>query len=193
MRIVNRGEAARGRQGSTRGIQSDGCDHTRCAMAVLAVGLDNHWASDEGVGGEMVYRLQERLAAKALAARPAVRVLALPQPDVALIDAMEDCERLLVVDAVRSGAPPGTLHHVDWAPGSVEDRGVARASSHGLGVREVLELAAAMDKLPARVELWGVEIVSTEPGQGLSPAVAAALPGLVERVLSALQGQPHCR
>jgi hydrogenase maturation protease len=162
-------------------------------MTILIAGIGNPWASDDGVGGEVVRRLQERLAAKPLAARPAVRLLALPRPDVALIDAIGDCERLIVVDAVRSGAPPGTLHRVAWAPGSVEDRGVARASSHGLGVREVLELAAAMDKLPARVELWGVEIVSTEPGQGLSPAVTAALPGLVERLLSALQGQPDSR
>lgn len=159
-------------------------------MTILIAGIGNPWASDDGIGGEVVRRLQERLATEPLAGRPAVRLLALTQPDVALIDAMGDCERLLVVDAVRSAAPPGTLHRVTWTPGSVEDRSVARASSHGLGVREVLELAAAMDRLPAHVELWGIEIASTGPGQGLSPAVAAALPALVEGLLNVIQGQP---
>jgi hydrogenase maturation protease len=162
-------------------------------MTILVAGIGNPWASDDGVGGEVVRRLQERLAAEPAEARPVVKLLILGQPDVALIDAMGDCERLIVVDAVRSGAPPGTLHHVAWAPGSVEERGVARASSHGLGVREVLELATAMGRLPARVELWGVEIASTEPDQGLSPAVADALPGLVEGLLGALHGQLDSR
>jgi hydrogenase maturation protease len=100
----------------------------------------------------VVRRLQERLAAEPAEARPAAKLLILGQPDVALIDAMGEYERLLVMDAVRSGAPPGTLHRVDWTYGSVEARGVARASSHGLGVRKVLELAAAMSRLPALVE-----------------------------------------
>jgi hypothetical protein len=53
-----------------------------------------------------------------------------------------------------------------WESGMLAARGVQRASSHGFGVRELLEMAEVMGKLPARVELWGIEIASTEAGQG---------------------------
>lgn len=155
-------------------------------MTILVVGIGNPWASDDGVGGEAVRCLRDRLAMTPAAGRPAARLLALRQPDASLLDALGDCERLIVVDAVRSGAPPGTRHRVAWTPGCVEERGVARASSHGLGVRDLLELAAAMGRLPAHVELWGVEIASTQPGQGLTPEVARALPALVESLLAVM-------
>ena len=155
-------------------------------MTILMAGIGNPWAMDDGVGSEAVRCLHERLATWPPAGRPAARLVALPPPDGSLIDALGDCERLIVVDAVQSGAPPGTLHRVAWASGHVEPRGVVRASSHGLGVYELLELAAALGRLPAHVELWGVEAASTEPGPGLSPAVASALPALVEELLEVM-------
>jgi Ni,Fe-hydrogenase maturation factor len=44
-----------------------------------------------------------------------------------------------------------------------------------------------MGRLPSQVIFWGVEVASTAPGEGLSPAVAAALPIVVGRLRRELQ------
>jgi len=156
-------------------------------MHICIVGIGNPWASDDGVGSEVVRRLQ---AEYGVGDQGAIKFMTLPQPGVELLDLMDHCDVLMLVDAVSSGAPPGTLHREEWRPGLLDSRGVERASSHGFGVREVLDLATALGRLPGQVILWGVEVASTEPGEGLSPAVAAAVPSVVARLRRELEGWP---
>ncbi len=147
-------------------------------MTTLILGIGNEWASDDGVGPEVVRRLQGRWKQGGRESAEKVEFSILAQPDLSLLDRIAGCAYLIVVDAVVAGQPPGTLHREMWEPGVLAARGVQRASSHGFGVRELLEMAAVMGKLPERVELWGIEIASTEPGQGLSPEVAGAVDGV---------------
>ena len=149
-------------------------------MTTLILGIGNEWASDDGVGPEVVRRLQGRWQKQSREPDQAVEFSILAQPDLLLLDRIVGYANLIVVDAVVSGSPPGTVHHEKWEPGVLEARGVQRASSHGFGVRELLEMAAVIGKLPENVELWGIEIVSTQPGQGLSAELEGAVGGVVE-------------
>ena len=165
-------------------------------MRIYVVGVGNSWASDDAIGPKVVRQLQaqfgETLADQTISqngrvtsqpgARAQVVFQTLSHPAVELLDLKEQCDVLLVVDAVASGAPPGTIHRELWQTGVLSSKGVERASTHGLGVHELLELAAKLDQLPGQVILVGIEINSTKPGHGLSPDVAAALPALVERL-----------
>lgn len=155
-------------------------------MRVLVAGIGNPWASDDGVGAEVIRRLQARLPAEPNMGGRAVEVLTMGQPSFDLLDVVDGYDQLIIVDAVASGAEPGTVHCVAWQPGVVLDRGVERVSSHGLGIREVLELGAALGRLPGRVDLWGIEAGSTTSGSGLSPSLAAAVPAIVERFMTEL-------
>lgn len=152
-------------------------------MTVRVVGIGNPWAADDGVGAAVIDLLRRRLSLETEATRSQLELLTLTQPGLELLDAMDGCEQLIVVDAVATGAPPGTLHCIEWRPGVITERGVERASSHGLGLREMLDLAAVLGKLPRWVMVWGVEMASDAAGQGLSPEVAAALPGIVEELM----------
>lgn len=150
-------------------------------MSTLVVGIGNPWASDDGVGQEVVHRLEALAEAHMRhGGRAPVTCVTLAQPDVALLDALESCDTAIIVDAVISGAPPGTVHRQLWQPGMLGVRVAARASSHGFGVRELLDMAAALERLPEKVILWGIEAGSREPGQGLSAEVLAAVPAVVE-------------
>jgi hydrogenase maturation protease len=149
-------------------------------MTSLILGIGNDWASDDGVGPEVVRRAQDRWQQEGLVSEPKIEFNILAQPDLSLLDRLVDYDSLIVVDAVSGPQPPGTLHRQVWKPGLLATRGVQRASSHGFGVRELLNMAAVMGKLPEHVELWGIEIASTEPGQGLSAEVAGAVDGVVE-------------
>jgi len=162
-------------------------------MTTLVLGIGNEWASDDGVGPEVVRRLrmrwqeEGRLQQQGREPDQGVVFSILAQPDLSLLDQIVGYANLIVVDAVVSDQPPGTVHGEMWEPGVLATRGVQRASSHGFGVRELLEMAAVMGKLPGRVELWGIEIASTEPGQGLSVEVTAAVDGVVKALVQRLE------
>ena len=87
----------------------------------------------------------------------------------------------VVVDAVRTGAPPGTLLVSPAA--AMPEVTDAAASTHGLGVRDTLALARALGRLPARAYVVGVEAEQTRLGEGLSAPVRAAVPLAASAVL----------
>lgn len=169
-------------------------------MRICVMGVGNRWASDDAVGPEVIERLQVEFEAAAsdphavetpdqakVGDTPAVTFVTVRQPGLEMIEKIEQCDILMIVDAVVSGAPPGTVHRQAWQSGVIDSRGVERASSHGFGVREVLELAATLNKMPARVVLWGIEAGSTESGTTMSPAVEAALPQITRDLYQELK------
>jgi len=95
-----------------------------------------------------------------------------------LLDEMEGFDRVVVVDAVRTGAhPPGAVHALP-----VEDlRAPSGPSPHALGLPSALGLARrAGAPVPLRVFLVLVEVeVMDEVGEGLTREVAAAVPRAV--------------
>lgn len=156
-------------------------------MTIRIIGIGNRWASDDGVGPEVVDQLQTRLENEAAGFETRIECKSFSRPDLALIEAMEGCRKAVFVDAVVSGAPPGTLHILEWQPGVILPRGVERASSHGFGLREVLELAKTLDRLPEQVLICGIEVTSTEPGIGFTSEVAAAVPEAVDAMFQLLR------
>ena len=153
----------------------------------LVLGIGNEWATDDGVGPQVVRRVQQSWAVRGRNATREVGFVVMARPDLSLLEHLTGVHRLIVVDAVVSGAAPGTLHRQVWRPGATESRGVERASSHGFGVAELLQMAAALGKLPRLVELWGIEIASTEPGAGLTPTVARAADEIAAQLRGTLE------
>jgi hydrogenase maturation protease len=63
----------------------------------------------------------------------------------------------ILIDAARSGAPPGTLHEFSFD--ELERCAAARPiSSHGLGVAAAVELARKLGRAPARGIILAIEI-----------------------------------
>ena len=107
-----------------------------------------------------------------------ISFVVLDRPGALLLTHLHDAERVIVVDAVRSGAPPGTLHRLEpgkWAASE-------SVSSHGFGLAAALELARALDDLPPHLVLHGIEIDPSNAGFSLSEAVRRSLPGLVREI-----------
>jgi hydrogenase maturation protease len=101
----------------------------------------------------------------------------------ALIDLFEGVDEAAVIDAVRSGAEPGTVHRiaVGDAPVAALPRG---ASTHLIGLAEALELARVLGRLPPRTTVYGIEGGRFGLGDAVSPPVAAA----IDRVVAELSG-----
>lgn len=98
-----------------------------------------------------------------------------------VFQALERCRLLIMVDAVQSGAPAGTLHRFDLLQPPASRPW--RFSTHTLDPLEVVELARRLGrKLPERMILFGVEGCRFELGEALSEAVSASLQELGRRV-----------
>jgi hydrogenase maturation protease len=143
-------------------------------VKVLGLGSPH---GDDQAGWKLVAFLNERL--------PAVAAVALSEP-LGLLDHLEGCAHLVLVDACQSGATPGTVLRLTWPDPRLDAPG--GTSTHGLGVGSALALARTLRRLPPRVVLISVEVESCEPGADLSPAVRAALPELFRQVLAEVNG-----
>jgi len=107
-------------------------------------------------------------------------VIALAEP-TRLLDCLDGCERLIVIDASCSGQAPGTITRLVWPDPAIQGR--PGRSSHGFDVPAVLAMANWLGRLPASVVLFGIEVQACEPAGALSPALSRALPGLWTEVL----------
>jgi hydrogenase maturation protease len=133
---------------------------------VRIVGVGNPWRSDDGAGLAVARALRGTI--------PGVEVLEREGEPAALIDAWEGAETVWVVDAVASGATPGTVHRFDAAGGPLP-AALFGASTHLLGLADAVELARALGRLPDRLVVVGIEGASFEAGTTLTPAVAGAV------------------
>ena len=147
---------------------------SRCVV----VGVGNAYRGDDGVGLAVVERLRGAIPA-------GVEVLTCEQEASRVIDAIEGREAAVLVDASSSGAAPGTIHRFDASAEPVPARSF-RSSTHAFGVGEAIELARALGKLPGTVVVYGIEGERFAAGEGLSPAVDAA----VETAANAVMGEP---
>jgi hydrogenase maturation protease len=149
-------------------------------MKIIVIGLGQSLRGDDAAGLEAVHRWQERHPGTAT--RPEVRVELAELPGLGLLDLIEGAQAAVIVDAVQSGAPPGTLHRLgpDDLAAFTPDAG----SAHGWGVAETLQLGRSLSPSlgDCRITLIGIEAAQMELGTGLSPQVEAALAGAVEMI-----------
>ena len=155
----------------------------------LVVGLGCIDRGDDAIGPVVAARVDAAVTASGLAG---VRVIVHEDP-TALVEEMADSEVTVIVDAMRSGAPAGTvtLHEAGRDEPALSARtSTGPAGTHGLGLAAAIELARALDRLPARVVVVGIEAVDFEHGHALSVPVKDAVPRAVEAILGVLGAGP---
>jgi hydrogenase maturation protease len=145
------------------------------------IGCGNLNRSDDGVGVVVAKRLDERLRRHPV---PGVRVFDCGTAGMEVMFAARGSEALLVLDACRTGAAPGTLYDV---PGDV----VARERQPSLSLHDFRwDDALAVGRkifqadFPADVRVWLVEAETLALGLDLSPVVSQAADELYRRALA---------
>ncbi len=91
-----------------------------------------------------------------------------------LIELWQGAAQTIVVDAVASGQGAGILHVIDGAAGPLPSALIAH-SSHAFGLAQAIEMARALDRLPARFDIVGIEGQAFGHGESMTEAVAAAV------------------
>jgi len=148
-------------------------------LRVLIIGIGNDHRHDDAVG---------LIAARRLSASKLSRVTIVEATGegTALMELWQNADTVILLDAVRSGAVPGAIHRID-ARTRIVPTHFLRCSTHAFGVAEAIELARALNRLPSRLLIFGIEGRDFTPGTGLSPDVENALPTLLKTVTRELE------
>ena len=139
---------------------------TPAPAKLLIIGVGNSYRSDDGIGISVLHRLREQVPGE-------IRTLEATGEGTALMESWKDAAAVIMVDAVRSGAPPGTIHRLDAHAGQIPKR-FFHYSTHAFGIAEAIELSRALGLLPRRLVVYGIEGKSFAAGVGLSTEVEQA-------------------
>jgi len=148
-------------------------------MNVLVLGAGNILLSDEGIGVRVVEALQDRYSIP-----DAVEVLDGGTCGMGLLDVLAGRDHLIIVDAVNTGRPPGTL--VRLADDEIPAAFRTKSSPHQLGLQDVLALLHLLDKAPRRLTVIGVQPSSLDLSLELSPLVAGKLDEMLAMLVAEL-------
>lgn len=150
-------------------------------MSTLIIGLGNPLVTDDSVGLRVAADLRSHVAG-----RPDVEVTEDYWGGLRLMEQMVGYDRAIVIDAICSGAPPGTIHHL--TPGDMPTQ--RSASSHDMTLSTALTFGRQAGlRLPADEAILLVGIEADDIlnfGESCTPAVAAAVPRAVADVLAAV-------
>jgi hydrogenase maturation protease len=159
---------------------AEGADHGKA----LIVALGNPLMGDDGAGAAVLERLRQQGADRR------ARLCELGAAGVDLLIEMEGAHMLVLLDAMVSPDPPGTVRVFEQSEifAYAESRG---GGSHQPSLAETLRMAEKLALLPPRVALVGIAARQFELGAGLSPEVAAAVDQAAEAALHLLDGEPR--
>jgi len=146
---------------------------------LIILGIGNPYRGDDGVGLVVARSLRDKVPRD-------VVVLEQGGEPAALIEAWADADAVLLIDAVSSGAKPGSLHVID-ATRTPLSRDLFRHSTHSFGVAEAVELARTLGKLPPALWIYGIEGKDFGTGLDLSPQVAEAAGKTADAVLDKIR------
>lgn len=163
--------------------------HTDVKPTILILGIGNLVMTDDGVGVQVVQRLQREYRFPAQ-----VDIMDGGTLGLDILPRLEGIERLIVVDAVETGQAPGTCVRLygDEIPVALE----TKISPHQMGLKDLLSVAMLMGHAPREMVLVGVQPGSIEMGTELTCDVEAKVEYMVDNVLNELRNwgvQPeHC-
>jgi hydrogenase maturation protease len=145
-------------------------------MNTVVLGLGNPIRTDDGVG---VHAIRKLAAEDSLP--PGVRIIEGGTLGLDLLPSLRGVKHLLALDAVDTGAAPGTLSR--FADKELANLPISK-SVHLLGFADLLGTLNLLGDFPAEVALLGIQPESTDWGIKLTPAVDAAVNDLVEAALA---------
>jgi hydrogenase maturation protease len=147
---------------------------------VLVLGIGNPLRGDDGIGPRLVEELVR------IGLPQEVTALDVGPGGLDLFRVLEGWERAVIVDTADVGQEPGQI--VRFTPDQVRlALATDGVSLHHAGLGEVIALADALGQTLPKMAIFGVQPAGFDWWEGLSPAVEAALPALVDAVIGAIE------
>lgn len=145
-------------------------------MPVVVIGIGNRYRGDDDAGLAVIRSLRTSILPQG------VRLVEGVKDGMELLEYWDERACVMLVDAMVSGAVPGTIACFDALrdplPADLSFR-----STHALGVAEALLLGQALQRLPQLLFLYGIEGHAYQQREGMSSEVERAVAVVVEMVM----------
>lgn len=163
------------------GIAPVGNDPTEGASAgkIVVLGIGNPYLKDDGVGILVAQELRSRRLGSDVLVYDSQTI------EASLIWEFRQARALIIVDALTSGAPAGTVSRFRLAPKRGATEGIP--SLHELRLHDLVDLAG-LDVISSPVTIVAVEPKDCRLGEGLTEEVQAAVPKAVDEVSNLVSG-----
>jgi hydrogenase maturation protease len=143
--------------------------------SILVLGVGNYLMGDEGVGVHTIQKMSK------IELPERVDILDGGTGGFLLLNCFEAYKTVIFVDATMDGKPEGTITLL--RPKFAADFPSA-LSVHDVGLKDMIEAVYLMEKVPD-IHLFTVSIKQLDPMTvELNPKIKAALPKLIENILS---------
>jgi hydrogenase maturation protease len=148
-------------------------------VKIMAVG--NSFYGDDGIGAAVLEQIRKADVF------PGAELFDAHTDALSLLDHLSPGEAHVIIDAAEMGLPPG---EVAWfRPEDVRLKIQSdHLSMHGFGLAETFAMARQLGRLPEELIIVGVQPQRIEINQGLSDAVAAAVPRIISIIQAEVQG-----
>jgi hydrogenase maturation protease len=153
------------------------------ANAILVVGLGNLIRTDDGIGIHAMRALAESPRLPANPSKPIVFIDGGTR-GLQLVNDAAGASHVLVLDAIDTAAPPGTLVTL----GADELASLPAGSTvHELGIGDWITALAVLTGRVPELRFLGLQPLDTGWGTSLTPALQQGLDGLVNAALDQLE------
>lgn len=147
---------------------------------ILVLGVGNLLLRDEGFGVHVARRLME------MDLPPDVEVLDGGTGGLDLLDDIEGREKVVFIDVVRVGEPPGTLYR--FGPEALKEKSKSYLSLHDIDVGDLLKFIDALGLKKPEIMVIGIEPKDMETASlELSPELEAQVPKVIELVMKEIR------
>lgn len=149
--------------------------------SIKVLGIGSPFGDDQA-GWHVAESLKQQLALNSHI-NTLVHIESIDRPGIRLIELISACTTVFLIDAVKSGSPPGTIHQ--FTKEEIIHSEVP-FSTHHMGILEALHIAEALNELPEHLFLYGIEIESVCFNALLSKPVALAVSALSNQLKSVI-------
>ncbi len=153
---------------------------------ILVIGIGNRFRNDDGLGLVVAGKLKGRVPDN-------VEVAECADDGTNLVERWSGFTFVIAIDALSSGAPPGTIERIDLRTDAIPSEKF-HCSTHAFGLSASVELARSLGTLPEQLVIYGIEGVDFAMGEVLSPVVresADRVVSLIQNEIKSIVAPPH--
>ena len=163
-------------------MRIDEPERAMCYGKAVVLCLGNKYRKDDAAG----IRVADKLLQMDLG--EGVVVESCQSADLSLLSSYGGADRVIIVDALRSDATPGTVSRYDMTPARSRVRSLP--GSHSIRLHDMFDIAHQSGLLSCPVTIFGIEPKDTGLGEGISPEVEGVIPRVLTMVIRELNLEP---
>jgi len=144
-------------------------------LKVIVVGNDLY--GDDGVGNAVLRALEQ------IPDMLDAELIDGATDALGLIDHFSDTDHVIIVDAAQMGEKPGTVKIFSKEEVKLKIK-MDHLSVHGISLAETFDIAQAVDSLPEKITIIGIEPKNIGISQNLSDVVMQSIPEIVSNIIN---------